>query len=116
VPFAPGRKLLERFAARVGLLSEKQLAELAFGTFFYAAVFAVEGIGLLLRRAWAEWLTVFATASFIPMEIWHALQHGTAGSIAAIALNLAIVAYLVARIMRRRHRAVPGGLPREMRT
>ena len=56
------------------------------------------------------------TASFIPIEIWHALRHGTAGSIAAIALNLAIVAYLVARIIRRRHRAVLGGLPREMRT
>jgi uncharacterized membrane protein (DUF2068 family) len=110
IPIAPGRAFLERAASRIGLLTEKQLAGIAFGTFVYAAVFLVEGVGLLLRRTWAEWLTVIVTTSFIPLEVWHAVRHATAGSIAGIAVNAAIVVYLVLRILRRRRGAgVPQG-------
>ena len=109
ITVAPGRALLERLAGRIGLLDEKQLKEIAFGTFAYAAVFAVEGVGLLLRRTWAEWLTVIVTGSFIPLEIWHAARHATAASFATIAVNLAIVIYLGARIARRKRGAQSSG-------
>ena len=106
---APGRAFLERAASRIGVLSEKQLAGIAFGTFVYAAIFLIEGVGLLLRKTWAEWLTVIVTTSFIPLEVWHAVRHATAGSIGGIALNVAIVVYLVVRIVHRR-REGPGRL------
>jgi uncharacterized membrane protein (DUF2068 family) len=102
VPVAPGRTLIERLVARVAALDEKQLAEIAFGTFTYAAIFAVEGVGLLLGKVWAEWLTIIVTASFIPLEIWHAVHHSTATSFATIAVNVAIVIYLAARLRRRK--------------
>jgi uncharacterized membrane protein (DUF2068 family) len=105
MPIAPGRAFLERAAARVGLLSEKQLAGIAFGTFVYAAIFLVEGVGLLLRKRWAEWLTVIVTTSFIPLEVWHVVRHATVGGIVGIAVNVAIVVYLVLRILHRRRAA-----------
>jgi uncharacterized membrane protein (DUF2068 family) len=105
IPIAPGRSFVERAAARVGVLSEKQLAGIAFGTFVYAAIFLVEGVGLLLRKRWAEWLTVIVTTSFIPLEVWHAVQHATVGSIVGIAVNVAIVIYLILRIVHRRRAA-----------
>jgi len=87
------------------MMSEKKLAGIAFGTFAYAAVFLVEGVGLLLRKTWAEWLTVIVTASFIPFEVVHAVRHTSAGGIAGLVLNIAIVVYLlVRRIRERKHR------------
>ncbi|TMB26259.1 MAG: DUF2127 domain-containing protein [Deltaproteobacteria bacterium] len=102
IPVAPGRQFVERTVGRIGLLDEKQLHGLAFGTFAYAAVFLVEGVGLLMRKTWAEWLTVIVTASFIPLEVVHAVRHASAGSIAGIAVNVAIVVYLVVRRLRHR--------------
>jgi len=105
IPVAPGTRFLERAAAKLGMMSEKQLAGIAFGTFAYAAVFLVEGVGLLLRKTWAEWLTVIVTASFIPFEVVHAVRHTSAGGIAGLVLNIAIVVYLlVRRIRERKHR------------
>ena len=105
IPVAPGRQFLERGVAKLGMMNEKQLAEIAFGTFAYAAVFLVEGVGLLLRKTWAEWLTVIVTASFIPFEVVHAVRHTSPGGIAGLAVNVAIVVYLVVRRVReRKHR------------
>ena len=47
---------------------------LRFVTLTYAAVFAVEGVGLWMRRRWAEWLTTIITASLIPLEVWELIQ------------------------------------------
>ena len=63
-------------------LSESRMHALRFVTLAYAAVFAVEGIGLWMRRRWAEWLTTIITASLIPLEVWelfHRPQHRRGG-------------------------------------
>src|SRR5450755_471234 len=39
-------------------------------TIAYTAVVLVEGTGLWLRLRWAEWVTVIATTSLIPFELW----------------------------------------------
>src|SRR5690349_14292417 len=36
-------------------------------SFLYAALFAVEGIGLWMGARWAEFLTIIATSSFVPL-------------------------------------------------
>ena len=46
--------------------------------------------------------TVIVTATFIPLEVVHAVRHASAGSIAGIAVNVAIVVYLVVRQLRHR--------------
>lgn len=76
-------------------LSESKIHALRFVTFTYAAVFAVEGIGLWMRKRWAEWLTVIVTASLIPLEIWEFLHRPTLGKAAVVVANAVIVAYLV---------------------
>ena len=53
----------------IGYWSERALHAVGIVTGCYALVFAVEGVGLLMARRWAEWLTVIVTASFIPLEI-----------------------------------------------
>jgi len=82
---------------RLTSLDSHLLRELALASFFYAVVFAVEGTGLLMRKRWAEWLTVVVTASFIPLELYELLRRPGAGKAFAIALNIAIVSYLAWR-------------------
>jgi uncharacterized membrane protein (DUF2068 family) len=68
----------------------------------YAGVFTVEGIGLVLRKHWAEWFTVIVTGSFVPLELYELGHRPGWGKVVALVLNVAIAAYLVVRIRRRR--------------
>jgi Predicted membrane protein (DUF2127) len=76
-------------------LSERRVQALGFVTLAYAAIFATEGIGLWMRRRWAEWLTTVVTASLIPLEIWELLHKPSIGKAAVLVINTAIVAYLL---------------------
>ena len=81
-------------------LSPGRINALGFVTLAYAAIFTAEGIGLWMGKRWAEYLTVFATASLIPFEVWELLRHVTPLKIGAVVLNVAIVIYLW-RVVRR---------------
>jgi len=49
---------------------------------------------LALRKRWAEYFTIFTTASLIPLEIYELVQEFSATKIVVIVVNLVIVAYL----------------------
>jgi len=61
----------------------------------YAAIFATEGTGLWLRKHWAEWFTVIATGSLIPLELYETVHKFTWLKLGALVANVAIVIYLV---------------------
>jgi len=70
---------------------------IAIGTVacIYASVFLVEGWGLWCQKRWAEYLTVVVTASLIPFEVWEIFHEFSWLKIFALALNVAIVWYLI---------------------
>ena len=78
--------------------SPSRIHALGFVTLAYAAVFAVEGVGLWFHRRWAEWLTTVVTASLIPLEVWELFHHATLGKAVVLIVNVAIVAYLAYRL------------------
>jgi uncharacterized membrane protein (DUF2068 family) len=95
LPLAAGFKPIDRFIHWVGDLSPHNLELIAVLACAYAALYSVEGIGLWLHKRWAEYLTTIATASLIPFELWE-LAHGmSATKFAALAINVAIVLYLI---------------------
>ncbi len=61
----------------------------------YALLYAVEGVGLWMQKRWAEYLTTVATASLIPFEIWELTRGVSLLKVAALAVNIVIVVYLV---------------------
>ncbi len=72
----------------------------------YAAIFATEGIGLWLQKYWAEWFTVVATGSLVPVEIYEAVHRFSGVKVAALIANVLIVVYLVrVALQARRSRA-----------
>jgi uncharacterized membrane protein (DUF2068 family) len=84
-------QLLEWFSG----LSVSRIHALRMVTLAYAAVFAVEGVGLWMQKRWAEWLTVIITASLIPLEAWEIFFRPTVGKLLILLANVAVVAYLV---------------------
>src|SRR5271170_5057225 len=76
-------------------LSTSRIHALRIVTLSYAAVFAVEGIGLWLQKRWAEWLTTIITASLIPLEVWELVFRPNFGKAAVLLANIVIVAYLI---------------------
>lgn len=97
LPVASDHEIVHELAARVTRLPRKKIDELALASFAYAALFVVEGIGLLLGKVWAEYLTLVATASFIPFEIYEVSRKFSALRIGVLTINVAILGYLVAR-------------------
>ena len=83
--------LLEWFSG----LSSSRVHALRMVTLAYAAVFAIEGVGLWMQKRWAEWLTTIITASLIPLEIWELLDKPNIGKALVLVANTAIVLYLV---------------------
>lgn len=92
-----GHYAVQSAVGRVLTADDRTLHEMGAAALGYAAVFTVEGVGLLSRRRWAEWLTVFVTGSFIPFEVYELVRHPGAGKMAAIVVNVGILAYLVWR-------------------
>jgi uncharacterized membrane protein (DUF2068 family) len=84
-------------------ISRSRLRAIQAGTFFYATLHLVEGIGLILERDWAGYLVVIATGSLIPFEIYEIIQKHSLVRIAVLIANLAILAYVVVEL--RKHHA-----------
>ena len=74
---------------------------LGVGTFFYAGLEGLEGIGLLLRRRWAEYLTVVATGLLLPLEFYEIARKPTGLRVAVLLANLAVLAYLIVKLIQR---------------
>jgi uncharacterized membrane protein (DUF2068 family) len=84
-------------------LSSSRVEALGAVTLAYAAVFATEGIGLWMRKRWAEWLTIIITGSLIPLEIWELSMRPTFGKASVFVVNVAIVWYLIVQLRSTRH-------------
>jgi uncharacterized membrane protein (DUF2068 family) len=97
----PHNRYLRSFLAAVFDLNPRQFTLLAVGTVLYAVLFTIEGIGLWLAKRWAEYLTVIATVSFIPLEVYELIHGIAAAKMVALTLNVAIVAYLIVQLRRR---------------
>lgn len=86
----------------VGLLMEKadaidvhHLREIGFATFAYSGLALTEGIGLMLEKVWAEYLTLTLTVLFLPWELYEIVRRVTAMHVGLLAINLLVLAYLL---------------------
>jgi uncharacterized membrane protein (DUF2068 family) len=94
-PASEEHQLISKLLQMMSGMSESNIHALRLLTFAYAAVFAVEGVGLWMQKRWAEWLTTIATASLIPIEVWELVSRPNLGKAAVVVANTAIVAFLV---------------------
>ena len=81
-----------------------KLAALSIIAFFYSALFGTEGVGLFLRKRWAEWFVVIVTSTLLPVEIYEVFHKFGVWKIVVLAINLLIIAYLVVVIRRKQRK------------
>jgi len=75
-----------------------RLQLLALGALAYAAVRLAEAFGLWRERRWAEWMGLVTGVIYLPFEAGAFVRHRHLESLVALAINLAIVAYLAVRL------------------
>jgi len=100
------RRLLERALDWIDSLGTARIHGILLVTGVYTLILLTEGVGLWLRKVWAEWITVVASASLIPFELYHLFSgksHNPMAVLAATLLNIAIVIYLVG-LLRKNYR------------
>ena len=96
----PGNRFIHTAMEAVSGVSQRQLFLVSAGTFVYAILYAIEGIGLVLHKRWGEYVTIFITGSLIPFEAWEVVRRLTALRFFLLALNVAIVVYLIIQLRR----------------
>jgi uncharacterized membrane protein (DUF2068 family) len=84
------------------LLANANLGQAVLLAWAYAAIRLTEGYGLWKDRAWAEWLAAASGAVYLPLELSHMLARTTVINGIVLTGNMAVVAYMVVRLRRRR--------------
>jgi uncharacterized membrane protein (DUF2068 family) len=74
----------------------------------YSCVRFIEAYGLWQNRAWAKWFAALSGAIYVPFELYELYLGPTRLKLAALILNLAVVAYMAYSI----RGEPPSGAPR----
>ncbi|GAC1429860.1 MAG: DUF2127 domain-containing protein [Terriglobales bacterium] len=98
-----GNRFIDAAIQKASNLTPQHIKALSLGSMIYAALFLTEGLGLWFQKRWAEWLTVIITSSLLPIEIYEIFRRETPMKFVVLAINIAIVAYLIVRIRAKDH-------------
>ncbi len=94
----PENRLVQSAIARLAGVNERHLDAIGLGVVVYGLLYAVEGVGLILKRRWAEWIVVASTSLLVPFEGYEVFQRPGFLRIGVLLVNLLIVAFLVFRL------------------
>ncbi len=96
----PHNRYLIWLLQKLSNVDEHRLRQLSVGTFFYSALFLLEGTGLALAKRWAEYLTIVTTASLMPVELYEIHVHLSWPRVVVLLVNIVVVAYLILELRR----------------
>jgi len=99
--FNPESHFVDFILDRVSIVDDKLLRRFGVGLFAYAAVGIVEGIGLYFEKAWAEYMTLLITASFLPWEVWEIFKRLTLVHASLLVVNFLVLLYLLKVVVER---------------
>jgi uncharacterized membrane protein (DUF2068 family) len=99
--FDPEGRLVNFLLEKVQSLTPHRMRLISVGIFIYAAVDLLEGIGLVLGKLWAEYLTLVVTASLLPWELLSIVHKPGWPKALFTLINLLVVWYLVVYLRRR---------------
>jgi uncharacterized membrane protein (DUF2068 family) len=100
--FDPESKVVTLILEKVDLIDDHRLKLISLGTFAYSALALTEGIGLVLEKVWAEYLTLILTISFLPWECYELARHPNWFRLSLLLINLAVLWYLVWLLRKKR--------------
>ena len=92
-------------------MTAHRLKQIGAATFFYAGLRVTEGVGLLKEKAWAEYMTVGVTVSFLPWEVYEICRRPDYLRVGLLITNVIVLAYLLWVLRRNRRRSAASGKP-----
>ena len=99
----PENSFIRLLLEKITNIDPHTLRTIGLVTFVYAGLLYVEGVGLWLNQAWAEYLLIVATASFVPWEAKALIVNFSWERLVLILLNLAVLLYVVWVIWCQKH-------------
>lgn len=104
--FDPESRFVSLVLNKVDLIDVHRLKLISLGTFAYSVVALTEGVGLVLEKVWAEYLTLTLTVSFLPWELYELIKRPNWFRLSLLLINLAVLAYLVWLLRRKKSATV----------
>jgi uncharacterized membrane protein (DUF2068 family) len=98
----PEGRLVTLMMEQVDRVDAHRLREIGFATFAYSALALTEGIGLMLEKVWAEYLTTILTVMFLPWELYELARDPGVMRLALLIANLVVLAYLLWLLRRKK--------------
>lgn len=111
--FDPEGRFVNLILDKVALIDPHRLKQISAAVFCIAGLHIVEGTGLVMEKAWAEYVTLILTASFLPFEFFEIVRHLTWIKVALTTINVAVLIYLLYYVkgrMRERRERLAGGV------
>jgi uncharacterized membrane protein (DUF2068 family) len=99
--FDPEGRFASLLLDKVALISPHRLKEISAVAFAHAGLDIIEGVGLILRKVWAEFVTLVVSVLFLPLEFFEIVRHVTRIRLGVAALNVAVVIYLIFHVQMR---------------
>jgi uncharacterized membrane protein (DUF2068 family) len=91
----PARHYPTVFIDLAGRITDTQLWSAAIAAMTYAAIRAVEAVGLWLQRRWAEWFGVLTGGMYLPIELYEVFREASWPRVTVLAVNAVVVLYLL---------------------
>lgn len=102
----PASRFPRVFLDLAGRTTDKRLWGFAALAAAYAAVRLAEAYGLWNARRWAEALGAASGGLYLPVEVYEIVRRSTATRAVLLAVNLAVVVYLLRQLGRERGQSV----------
>jgi uncharacterized membrane protein (DUF2068 family) len=102
--FDPESRFVSLLLNKVDLIDAHRLRQISVATFGYSALALTEGVGLLLEKVWAEYLTLILTISFLPWELFELARRPDWFRVSLLLINLAVLWYLIWLLQRKKLR------------
>jgi uncharacterized membrane protein (DUF2068 family) len=100
----PESRIVDFVTDRLALVTHHRLRLISVGTFLYAGLCTTEAYGLLRRRVWAEFVTLWLSCSFLPWETYELVRRPSWWHVGILLANLVVVGYLLWMLRRNRTR------------
>jgi uncharacterized membrane protein (DUF2068 family) len=98
----PEGRFVSVVMAQVDMLDHHKLREISMASFGYSVVSLTEGVGLVLEKAWAEYLTLCLTISFLPWEVYELVRRASWTRFGLLVINLLVLGYILLLLRHKR--------------
>lgn len=102
--FDPESHVVDLVMDKVGQVTHHRLRLISMGTSLYGALCTTEAYGLLTRKVWAEYVTLWLSISFIPWELYEMVRRPSLWHASILATNILVVVYLLWMLRRKKSR------------